>query len=155
MSNFIQNGGELSHYGILGMKWGVRRAAKKTSTGEKLKNTAKTLLKPQIKIDGPQKTKIPKNTKIDGVQKRKLPGPVKSAKENPVKKMSDQELRQRINRIQMEKQYAQLTKKEKRAGEKFVKEVLANAAKQTATNYVSKYMSKGVDLLINKTTKSK
>lgn len=67
-----------------------------------------------------------------------------------VKDMSDSELRQAINRLQMEKQYAQLTKKEINPGLKIVTDILANSAKQTASNYVSKYMTKGVDIAIGK-----
>lgn len=68
-----------------------------------------------------------------------------SQRKSEMKKMSDTELRNRINRIQMEKQYMQLTAPEVSAGKKFVKDVLVNAAKQTATSYVSKYMNKGLE----------
>ena len=70
-----------------------------------------------------------------------------------MKKMSDTELRNRINRIQMEKQYMQLTAPDISPGKKFVKDVLTNAAKQTVTSYVAKYMGKGVEALIGKTKK--
>ena len=69
-----------------------------------------------------------------------------------IKKMSDSELRSKINRLQMEKQYKQLTSSEISVGRKFVQDVLTNAAKQTATNYVSKYMTKGIDAAIKKAT---
>ena len=69
-------------------------------------------------------------------------------------KLSDTELRQRINRLQMEKQYDQLTSPQTGRGKKVVKDVLANAAKQTATNYASKYMTKGMDALIEGVGKS-
>lgn len=69
-----------------------------------------------------------------------------------VKSMSNKELKDRIARLQMEKQYSQLTAKEKSSGLKFVTDVLSGAAKQTATNYVSKYMSKGVEAFIKKVT---
>lgn len=78
----------------------------------------------------------------------------KPKKESATKSMSDAELRQRINRLQMEKQYAQLTAKEKSVGKKMVNEILTNAAKQTATSYVSKAMSKGVDEIIKKANKA-
>lgn len=78
--------------------------------------------------------------------------PVK--KENPTKGMSDAELRNRINRLQMEKQYKQLTAKEKSAGQRLVGDILTNAAKQTATNYISKAMTKGIDEMIKKSSKA-
>lgn len=48
--------------------------------------------------------------------------------------------------------YKQLTSSEISVGRKFVQDVLTNAAKQTATNYVSKYMTKGIDAVIKKAT---
>ena len=76
----------------------------------------------------------------------------KNSSDDEVKKMSDSELRSKINRLQMEKQYKQLTSSEISVGRKFVQDVLTNAAKQTATNYVSKYMTKGIDAVIKKAT---
>jgi len=77
----------------------------------------------------------------------------KETEKSKIKSMSDAELRQKINRIQMEKQYSQLSKKDISAGQKFVSDVFMNAAKQTATNYASKYMTKGVDALIENVLK--
>lgn len=96
----------LQHYGILGMKWGVRRTPAQL-------------------------------TRANG-----RAGKTESSDE--IKKMSDSELRSKINRLQMEKQYKQLTSSEISVGRKFVQDVLTNAAKQTATNYVSKYMTKHI-----------
>lgn len=72
---------------------------------------------------------------------------------NDIKSMSDDELRTRLNRLNMEKQYKQLTSKETSPGAKFVQDVLYNAAKQTATKYTADYMSKGVDYLLGKSKK--
>lgn len=72
-----------------------------------------------------------------------------SQRREEMKKMSDTELRNRINRIQMEKQYMQLTAPDINPGKKFVKDVLTNAAKQTVTSYVAKYMGKGMEALID------
>lgn len=89
-----------------------------------------------------------------GKRKSRTSGRAKSSKKkrakkvDPVKNMSDYDLRQKINRIQMEKQYRQLTKKEVSPGRKFVQDVLVGAAKQTATNYTATYMSKGVEKLL-------
>ena len=76
----------------------------------------------------------------------------KNRSDDEVKKMSDSELHSKINRLQMEKQYKQLTSSEISAGRKFVQDVLTNVAKQTATTYVSKYMTKGIDAVIKKVT---
>lgn len=76
----------------------------------------------------------------------------KTSSDDEVKKMSDSELRSKINRLQMEKQYKHLTSSEISVGRKFVQDVLTNSAKQTATNYVLKYMTKGIDAVIKKVT---
>lgn len=105
------NDNQLIHYGVLGMKWGVRRKSKKS-----------------VKTSS-------------------------SSKSRSVRDLSDAELRQILNRHQMEKQYAQITVKEKSAGAKFVSDVLTNAAKQTFTSYTAKYMAKGMDALIAQAAK--
>lgn len=77
----------LAHYGIPGMKWGKRRAK---SSSEPAKKTA---------------TPFPKDPTRD-------PPPAKGVTDlrpKHVKRISDTELRQRINRLQMETQYKDLT----------------------------------------------
>ena len=122
---------ELRHYGILGMRWGVRRSEKEL---------ARARAKTKVDID-----------EIDSVHDDYK----KAHSSGRVHAMSDAELRARINRIQMESQYRQLTTPQKSAGQKFVSEVLTNAAKQTATKYVSKYMDDTVASILNSKSKKK
>ena len=98
------------------MRWGVRRTRAQLGYSS-----------------SPRKTKK-QTQKVSSKQERK----------EAMKKMSDAELRNRINRIQMEKQYMQLTEPQLSPGKKFVKDVITNAAKQTATNYVAKFMQTGI-----------
>lgn len=113
----------LSHHGIKGMKWGVRRTPEQL--GHRISSGVKKA-----------KSKV-----ISSKNKKKK-------QSDDVKNMSDEELRRRINRIQMEKQYKQLTKKEISPGQKFAKDVVVGAAKQTAQQYASKAMTKGVEALL-------
>lgn len=116
---------ELYHHGIKGMKWGVRRSRAQLGYSS-----------------SPRKTKK-QAQKVSSKQQRR----------NEMKNMSDAELRNRINRIQMEKQYMQLTEPQLSPGKKFVKDVLTNAAKQTVTNYTAKYMTKGMEALMDQAKK--
>lgn len=59
--------------------------------------------------------------------------------------MSDKELRESINRLQMEKQYAQLTAKEKSTGRKLIESLLTESGKEIAKSYITKYGKKGIE----------
>lgn len=77
---------ELYHYGVLGMKWGVRRSP--SQLGHKIRIKRKK--KPSEPIHEDYK---------------------KAHSKKSVSSMSDAELRNRNNRLQMERQYAQLTQR--------------------------------------------
>lgn len=127
------NNNELYHHGIKGMRWGVRRTRAQLGYSS-----------------SPRKTKT-QSQKVSSKQQRKVSS--KQQRKNEMKNMSDAELRSRINRIQMEKQYMQLTEPQLSPGKKFVKDVLTNAAKQTVTNYTAKYMTKGMEVLMDQAKK--
>lgn len=86
---------EIKHYGILGMRWGVRRQP----DGSKVRTGS-----PQDSSSGYE----PKNPGIGQGGKPAKPGS-RSAQRAKAKSMTDQELRDRINRINMEKTYVSLT----------------------------------------------
>lgn len=104
---------ELVHYGILGMKWGVRR------TPEQLGRRTPKKKKPKA---------------MDADKKRK------AAMKKDVKRrrtLSDADLRKKIERIKMEKQLRELTAEEISPGKKFVSEVLSSSGKKVATSLVT------------------
>ena len=111
----------LQHHGIKGQKWGVRRCQNKDGT---LTNA------------GRRRNKYSSDDYRSAHERKS------------VRRMSDQELRQRINRLQMEKQYRQLSKKDISPGEKFVKDVLRESSKEVAKEYTKKWMKEGIKAMI-------
>lgn len=106
---------ELYHYGILGMKWGVRRT--RAQLGH---NVVKKKATPNAKAT---KSKTP-------------------AKIDKVKSMSDEELNTAIKRLELEKRYRDLDPQKISFGKKMVNDVLipsaTNAGKQLLTDYAVK-----------------
>lgn len=92
----------LEHHGIKGQKWGVRRYQNKDGT-----RTAAGKKREQSRSD---------ESAHDDYNK------AHSGKS--VKDMSDAELRNRLNRLQMEKQYSQLTNSDTNKGKKFVSDTM-------------------------------
>lgn len=106
------------HYGILGMKWGVRR-----SRAQLARARGET-----VSDDTPRKS-----------------GKLKKG-EGHIRRggaISDAELRSMINRLQMEKQYADLTKPKPGAG-KFI----GNVLKSSGQVVIQKYTTKALDAAV-------
>ena len=123
----------IEHTGTLGMKWGHRKASGWTS-----KNNTKT-------SDGKHPFKSVKDV-LAKLSTKKVSSIPKSKS-----RMTDLELRSRINRIELEQKYALLTKPKMSAGKKMIMDIIQNAGKQTATAYVAKMMGKAVEDLAKKT----
>lgn len=85
----------LKHYGILGMKWGVRR------TFEQL-------------------TRARGHSKTDELHEDYK----KAHTSKSIKSMSDAELRNRLNRIQMERQYSQLSYSNVNKGRNYIQKII-------------------------------
>lgn len=124
MSNYIK------HHGIKGQKWGVRRFQNKdgtlTALGRKRQNNDNE----------------PAHDDYN-----------KSHDNKSVKSMSDKELRDRLNRLNMERQYAQLTAPQQNLGKKIVGEVLLNVGKELAKEYLKNYAKKGIEEALKKNKK--
>ena len=99
---------ELMHYGVPGMKWGVRRTPaqlgrKKTSSSKSLFGKKKP--KPKTKSESSKEETAPKKS---------------------VKEMSDDELNAAIRRMQLEQTYASLSPKKVSTGKAVTKRILNN-----------------------------
>lgn len=116
---------ELYHYGVLGMRWGVRKRRVGTGSGRR----KKTLGSGRRDQDGT----------VRGSGRRKT---TKYTDDSDLTKLSDDELRRRLNRVQMEKQYVQLTKKGASVGKKIAQEVLKEIGKEYLKTVVKGGLSK-------------
>ena len=122
----------LSHHGVKGQKWGVRRT--KAQLGYKVSTTAKKI-----------KNRFIKNKTKD---KSKKPNMTKKTKKEDIKTLSDDELRNRLNRIRLEQEYSRYATPPKRVstGRKIVQKVFndvvmpsaINAGKTALTNYLTR-----------------
>lgn len=135
---------ELMHWGIKGMKWGVRRYQNKdgslTPAGRKRYDKEMAKLKEEEKI---AKNKLRTQAKLNKLEeKRKEVEALKSGKPLPkttqntskpsVKDMSDEELRRVVNRMMLEQQYSKLRPEQVSTGKKFVDKVMKDVVAPTA-----------------------
>lgn len=135
---------ELMHWGIKGMKWGVRRYQNKdgslTPAGRKRYDQEMAKLKEEEKI---AKNKLRTQAKLNKLEeKRKEVEALKSGKPLPkatqntskpsVKDMSDEELRRVVNRMTLEQQYSKLRPEQVSTGKKFVDKVMKDVVAPTA-----------------------
>lgn len=108
--------GELYHYGVKGMRWGIRKTRESNPRREAKKSFTRN--RKQLSRDRYQ----------------------------DMASMTDAELQARINRLQKEQQYQQLTATSaQKIGKKVVDSVLIGAAITVASNRVQKSMNSAID----------
>ena len=147
---------ELRHWGVKGMKWGIRRYQNKDGS---LTNAGK---KRYAKLEAEMKVLKPKKTS----KAEKAAETEKGARKKLVSEMTDDELRERTNRMRIEKEYydaahnlAVANPKQVSAGEKFMNSLLNDViipnAKSVGKDWVNKLMreSLGLNTKDNKDTK--
>lgn len=127
---------QLYHHGILGMKWGVRRFQNKDGS-----------------LTSAGKRHLEQNSKAkQGTNKKKKGHTTNKGKS--INELSDDELRKRINRLELEKRYEALSKKEQKAkmfdGKRFVTQVLENSGKVVATQLSTYVMGNMVNKVAQK-----
>lgn len=164
---------ELYHHGVKGMRWGVRRYQNKdgslTSAGKKRYDNDQTKKKlssinsrtaakiKKIRAEGKAKLKIAKAeakaaAKIAKEEAKYQTKSKTTSETKSIKDMTDDELRQRINRIRLEKELKSLQPEQVSAGKKFVTSLRDNvvgpaardAGKRLLTDFLNK---KGAEIL--------
>lgn len=125
---------ELIHYGVKGMKWGVRRTAEQL--GHTTKKTAKKAASAAKEAYSKRK------------ERKQSEKAAKIRKKKKVKDMTDEELREHISRMQLEKQYLELKKQtapQRSKGSKFVEQVLTKSGDNIATQFVTYVLGTGTN----------
>lgn len=117
----------LEHYGIKGMRWGVRRSERQLARARG-KSSPKKKTEPKKSVDA-----------------AKAAAAAKKAKKGGVSSLSNKELQDLNTRLNLEQQYSRLAdtgSSKKAAGAKFAKELVVSVGKQQATKLANDQVSK-------------
>lgn len=128
----------LYHYGVLGMRWGVHR-----------NNTTSGIGTGKKKLSRKQKKNLAKAREAKAERKKAL-----DSGKLPAKKMTDKELKAKIDRLNMEKQYNELLKNNSTAtqtrGKRFVNKFLDSTVDKVADNVAADIVAQSLKVVVAK-----
>ena len=135
----------LEHAGVKGMKWGVRRPVGKDGRVIRTGVAPGTKKPPAKKSAAPAKKTAPAKK------------PASSSTTSKPKPLTDEQLRQRVQRMQLEAQYAQLSRQLNPPQKSFLREYLAEpasaAGKEVAKEIAKDLIKTGVTAAMKRATK--
>jgi cobalamin biosynthesis Mg chelatase CobN len=126
----------LEHFGRRGMKWG-QHIYGKASSGAKSASTH---------VSGPRKISKSEPS-ADAAEAEALKAKLKKG---GTRSLSNHELQAVVKRMNLEKQYSDLTARDTAGGKKAAQDLLVQVGKQQANALISKAATKGVEHLVNK-----
>lgn len=137
------NQNELYHYGVTGMRWGVRRYQNRDGTLTKAGKKRAAKLETQY-------------TTLTGKSLHKTSSSSSKQRRKTVSEMSDEELRKAVNRLQMEKQYKQLVSETavQARGDAFINKS-KNVLSKSLENAISQAITQTIKSSIDSTIKNK
>lgn len=137
---------ELKHYGVKGMKWGITRRSTSSSSSSSGESTKTKKTKADLVKGSTTSGKSPEKSKSSNSTTKTTASPSKKAKS-----MTDTELRDAINRLNMERQYVDLvTPKNVATGKSAVRQVIEKSLQTTAQTYITRGLGLGVEALAKK-----
>lgn len=158
----------LAHYGVLGMRWGHRNAHTQMLTAKRQLDMDKRKLrqldsgkhlsvgfgkKRQAAYDARDREYLKKN--IEKNEERLRPSKLSedhvkktTTQKKRLEEMSNKELQELNNRLQLERNYKSLKNDDVAPGKKFVNDVVKESGKEVAKQYTKKYMVSAVEALL-------
>lgn len=130
----------LEHYGVRGMRWGVSRSRAERKAAKEERKAASDKSDEETG-SGP---------KGSGGRGDKITTGDKTRYESKPKNLTDSELKARIQRMETEKRYKDLNKRNVTKGEQIIAEVITNVGKQVVTQVLTKQGTKKGNELFRK-----
>lgn len=141
----MENNNEvLVHYGVKGMKWGVRRSA--SELGNYIRNR-KIAKKRKQALEKAREARA-KNRAAEAERQRKLA----AGKLSP-KQMTDKELQDRIARLDLEKRYTDAIKSTRASqsrGKKFIDKFIDATLDKSAENVAADVVAQAIKVVVTK-----